>query len=268
MTEGPPRGLTFGSVAERYERYRPGYPDALLALVVADVAVTTAIEIGAGTGKATRLVAGSGIDVTAVEPDPQMAAVLTRVTAGLPVTVVISTLEELPEYPPVDLLYAAAAWHWTDRETRWERAARLVRAGGLFASLGGPVNVADALLDARVEALREEVIGSEDIAGTEDEPDGLAWPGNELLASPYFTDVEQHELTVTFPMAADDLVGLISTVSAYLLLPEPTRDALLGRIRSVLPATVEVRRDLRLHRARRTDVGVGQTGTSSTAPTA
>lgn len=255
-------------MAERYERYRPGYPDAVLDLVLADSDVTTAVEIGAGTGKATRLFAGAGLIVTAVEPDPQMAAVLATVTADLPVTVVVSTLEDLPERAPVDLLYAAAAWHWTDPETRWERAARLVRVGGVFACLGGPVNAADPDLDARVEALREEVIGSEDLPGAEDEPPGFTWPGNELAASPYFTDVEQHELSVTYPMPADDLVGLISTVSAYLLLPERTRDDLLGRIRSVLPDLVEVRRDLRVHRARRTDVGVGQTGTSSTAPTA
>ena len=96
----PVRGLTFGSVAERYERYRPGYPAEVLDLLVGNGSVSSAIEIGAGTGKATRLVAGSGISVTAVEPDPQMCAVLTRTTAGLPVTVVTSRLEELGEQPP------------------------------------------------------------------------------------------------------------------------------------------------------------------------
>jgi SAM-dependent methyltransferase len=262
----PPRNLTFGSVAERYERYRPGYPDELFDLVVGDVPVSTAIEIGAGTGKATRVVASRGIIVTAVEPDPQMGAVLSRKTSGLPVTVVSTTLEELPVQPAADLLYAAAAWHWTDPATRWERAAALVRPGGVFASLGGPINIADEALADEVERLRDEVIGTEDIAGTEGEPDGMAWPGNELLASPYFTDVQQHDLPATVPMAADDLVGLMSTVSAYLLLSEQTRTDLLDRIRALLPDTLDVRRDLTLHRARRTDVG--QTGTSSTAPTA
>ncbi len=67
------------------------------------------------------------------------------------------------------------------------------------------------------------MIGSEDVVGAEDEPDGMPWPGNELLASPYFTDVEQHELTITDTMHADDMVGLMSTISAYLLLPDETR---------------------------------------------
>ena len=249
---GRTRGLTFGSVAERYERYRPGYPAELLDLLVGDGSVSSAIEIGAGTGKATRLVAGSGIRVTAVEPDPQMCAVLARTTTGLPVTVITSRLEELGEQPPADLLYAAAAWHWTDRATRWECAARLLREGGVFASLGGPIDIADEDLAARVEGLREAVIGSEDVVGAQDPPDGMPWPGNELLASPYFDDVEQHDLTVTDTMHADDLVGLMSTISAYLLLADDVRADLLARIRAVLPDTFEVRRDLRLHRARRT----------------
>ena len=40
------------------------------------------------------------------------------------------------------------------------------------------------------------MIGDEDVLGTEDEPDdALRWPGNELAASPYFADVEEHDLT-------------------------------------------------------------------------
>ena len=124
----------------------------------------------------------------------------------------------------------------------------------MFACLGGPIDIADEDLRSRVEELREAVIGSEDVVGAEDEPDGMPWPGNELLASPYFTDVEQHELTVTDTMHADDMVGLMSTISAYLLLPDDARAALLARIRAVLPDTFEIRRDLRLHRARRTSL--------------
>ncbi|MGI8417933.1 MAG: class I SAM-dependent methyltransferase [Nakamurella sp.] len=122
------RGRTFGTVAGDYERYRPGYPDRLVEAILdyAEPPVLTAIEIGAGTGKATRLfaghtgierattghtIAGQRISVTAVDPDPAMLAELARHTVGLPVTTICSTLEALPASGPFDLLYAASAWH-------------------------------------------------------------------------------------------------------------------------------------------------------------
>ncbi|MGW1675046.1 hypothetical protein [Streptomyces sp. NPDC002324] len=53
------RALSFGVVAEAYERFRPGYPVELFDMVMAYAGhpVRTALEIGAGTGKATRLFA-------------------------------------------------------------------------------------------------------------------------------------------------------------------------------------------------------------------
>ena len=50
------RALSFGAVASAYERYRPGYPDELVdeVLAYAGRPVRTALEVGAGTGKATR----------------------------------------------------------------------------------------------------------------------------------------------------------------------------------------------------------------------
>src|SRR5258708_34542599 len=65
------RALSFGVMAEAYERFRPGYPVELLDMVMtyARQPVRTALEIGAGTGKATRLFAQRGVTVTATEPD-------------------------------------------------------------------------------------------------------------------------------------------------------------------------------------------------------
>ena len=56
-------------MAEAYERFRPGYPTELVDLVLAygGRPVRTALEIGAGTGKATRVFADRGLLVTATE---------------------------------------------------------------------------------------------------------------------------------------------------------------------------------------------------------
>src|SRR4051812_9371104 len=123
----PTRALTFGAVAPAYERFRPGYPDELADLVTAYAGrpVRTALEIGAGTRKATRLFAGHGIAVTATEPDAAMLAELRRHVPAT-VTAVRAAFEELPTGSSYGLVYAAAALHWTEPAGRWERMAGLV----------------------------------------------------------------------------------------------------------------------------------------------
>src|SRR6266487_2050591 len=72
--------MSFGVMAEAYERFRPGYPVELVDVVMRNAGqpVRTALEIGAGTGKATRLFAQRGLTVTATEPDGDMLAELRK----------------------------------------------------------------------------------------------------------------------------------------------------------------------------------------------
>ncbi|NUS54743.1 MAG: SAM-dependent methyltransferase, partial [Streptomycetaceae bacterium] len=64
------RARSFGEAADLYERYRPGYPAALYAHIAAAVPGPRVLEIGAGTGIATRQLLAVGLDVVALEPDP------------------------------------------------------------------------------------------------------------------------------------------------------------------------------------------------------
>jgi SAM-dependent methyltransferase len=130
------RALSFGVMAEAYERFRPGYPVELFDMVMtyAGQPVRTALEIGAGTGKATRLFAQRGVTVTATEPDGAMLAeLLKHVPAN--VKTVQAAFEDLRPGESYGLVYAAAALHWTNPEGRWSRMAALLEPGGVFASL-------------------------------------------------------------------------------------------------------------------------------------
>ena len=75
-------GQTFGEVAEDFDRVRLGYPQALVDDVLAYCGSAldgrAAVEVGAGTGKATRAFVARGVRVVAVEPDGAMAAILNR----------------------------------------------------------------------------------------------------------------------------------------------------------------------------------------------
>jgi SAM-dependent methyltransferase len=153
------QGLRFGEVAELYERRRPGYPGELFADVLSAAGPPfTVLEVGAGTGKATRQLIAAGATVTAVEPDASMAAVMRREgagTEGLPDPVVAEgTFEALAEQGALGsdfgVVTAAQAWHWVDQRRGPELARRLLRPGGVLAVFWNtPVDCVhyDALID-------------------------------------------------------------------------------------------------------------------------
>jgi SAM-dependent methyltransferase len=248
------RALSFGAIADAYERYRPGYPAEMadLVLTYAGRPVLTALEIGAGTGKATRLFAQRGVVVTATEPDAAMLAELRKhVPPG--VTTVQAAFEDLRPGESYGLVYAAAALHWTNPDGRWPRVASLLKPGGVFASFGGPVELADPAVAEAVRAARAPYLESDDIPSPDGTPpeQEMQWPGTELERSELFGDVQQQVIGRRLIVSAGDYVGNLSTISAYLQLPASEREQVFSRIRQVLPETVELMADLTVHLARR-----------------
>jgi SAM-dependent methyltransferase len=137
-------GRVFNEVPELYDRVRPGYPDALFADLAAVTGLnegSTVLEVGCGTGQATRSLAALGCSVTAVEQGEQMAALARRRLAGFRnVHVESSAFERWDERGArFDLLLAAASWHWVDPSVGWRKAHALLRPGGWMALIGNVV---------------------------------------------------------------------------------------------------------------------------------
>jgi trans-aconitate methyltransferase len=182
------RALTFGSVASRYEKFRSGYPAELVDEVLGYAAhsVRTAVEIGAGTGKATREFARRGIAVTATDPDQAMLIELRRHVPEA-VRTMQAPFETIPLTARYDLVFAAAALHWTQPAGRWERVAALLNPGGIFASFGGQLHLADAAVEQAVRAARAPYLGDDGVPSPDGTPAGspMQWPGTELLQSQF-----------------------------------------------------------------------------------
>ncbi|MEU1320492.1 class I SAM-dependent methyltransferase [Streptomyces tibetensis] len=250
----PERALSFGVVAEAYERFRPGYPAELFDRVIgyAGRPVRTALEIGAGTGKATRLFARRGIVVTATEPDESMLAELRK---HVPATVATmrAAFEDLRPGERYGLVYAAAALHWTNPEGRWSRIAALLEPGGVFASFGGPFRLADPAVEAAVRTARAPFLESDEIPSPDGTPpeQKMQWPGTELQRSRWFTDTQQSTIERRLTTSARDYIGHLSTISAYLVLPAAEREQVFSRVMRVLPDRVEMTADITVHLARR-----------------
>jgi SAM-dependent methyltransferase len=137
-------GRLFNEVPQLYDRVRPGYPDELFADLVTMTGMderSSVLEVGCGTGQATRSLAALGCSVTAIEPGADMAALARRRVAAFGnVTVEESTFEEWDDRGRrFDVLVAASAWHWVDPSIGWPRAHDLLHRGGWMALLGNVV---------------------------------------------------------------------------------------------------------------------------------
>lgn len=112
-------GRVFNEVPELYDRVRPRYPDELFADLVTVTGMDerpSVLEVGCGTGQATRSLAALGCSVTAIEPGAEMAALARqRIATFCNVEVETSTFEEWDDRGGrFDVLMAASAWHWVD----------------------------------------------------------------------------------------------------------------------------------------------------------
>jgi SAM-dependent methyltransferase len=137
-------GRVFNEVPELYDRVRPGYPDELFTDLVALTGLnkrSAVLEVGSGTGQATRSLAAIGGAVTGIEPGEGMAALAReRLAAFGDVTIETSTFERWDDRGArFDVLVAASSWHWVDPAIGWPRGHEVLRPGGWLAILGNVV---------------------------------------------------------------------------------------------------------------------------------
>ena len=213
------RARSFGTVAAEYDRLRSQPPaEALDWLLSPDAG--DALEIGAGTGLLTALVAERVPRVTAVEPDDRMRAVLSARDAGI--AVLAGTAERLPvPAASVDVVIAQSAWHWVDEQRAVPEVARVLRPGGRF-------SLAWTGTDRTVDWMRTLWAG-----GVRRHPEEQAQLDAhrrrrydvhlEAGGRNEFGKPETALFRWTQPMPKADLVALAGTYSAVIVMDETTR---------------------------------------------
>ena len=226
MSDSPivARALSFGAVADAYDRYRPAPPGEAVDWVLPTSAVDV-LDLGAGTGAVTRLLrARVPGKVIAVEPDARMRTVLIRRVPN--VLTVGARAEALPLADDTfDAVAVSSAWHWMDLALTVPEAVRVLRPGGRLGVLwNGPARDVEWVAELLGPG-RERVGPANDHARRH---------RIELPPDAPFTMPETTVITWSMPMTRDELVGFAGTYSAVITRPAEERAEILRRVEKLV----------------------------------
>jgi SAM-dependent methyltransferase len=218
-------GFTIGAAS--YERGRPDYPEGAVAWMAGQLGLgpgRTVVDIGAGTGKLTRLLVPTGATVIAVEPVEAMSDVLHQL---LPTVELVQGTADRTGLAPssADAVTAGQAFHWFATPSGLAEIHRILRpSGGLGLiwnqrSRQHPTWVAvDALID--------------DLRRSEPDQNSLEWR-QVLEASDLFTPLTVATFDQAQHLAPEELVDRVISISYVAILPEDQKAELAARLREV-----------------------------------
>jgi SAM-dependent methyltransferase len=235
---------TFNSDVERYHAQRPNYPAALFEKLVTDTHLSVhakLLEIGSGTGQATKPLAERGYHITAIELGEELAAKAREVLAGFPnINIITGAFEDVElSSEHYDLVYSATAIHWVKPEFRFAKPHKLLKLNGHLAIIHTE-HVSD-------DAGDKFFFASQPIYQkyhTKDKPinkqGDFTLPRLENLQPPEKIDEKLFRLEsfTVFPMtlsySSQEYVDLLATYSPHLALSEDKRAAFLKEIKELI----------------------------------
>jgi SAM-dependent methyltransferase len=226
------RACSFGAAAAQYAQHRPGYAEAAIRWCLAPVGnaqPARVVDVGAGTGILTGVLAHLGADVVAVEPDQAMLAELRQRLPG--VRAVEGSAEALPlPDQSADAVLSGQAMHWFDMDRALPEIARVLTPGGVLAGLW---NVDDDRVGwvAELAAISKSRTTLSRWRAT---PDAETEQGLLRAGSSWFAPVEEHEFGNGQLRSADSLVAALATQSRMLVTDEAERARTLAMIRDFL----------------------------------
>jgi SAM-dependent methyltransferase len=218
----------FGARAAQYELGRPGWPGDAVTALLDRFGAGTVLDLAAGTGKLTRVLAERVDTVIAVEPVEGMRDVLRE---QLPhVRAMHGTAEEIPVPDgSVDAVFVAEAFHWFDPPAAAAEIARVVKPGGglavlwnepVWEDIGWLTELHDTLVAHRLH----------------DPPRGRdKTPWREALeAEPRLGPLHDEEATHEHTLDREGQLAQIASFSWVAALPPDRFDAAIAACRAVL----------------------------------
>ena len=231
---------SFDTVARQYDEFRPTYPPELVDSVIALSRLPEGgciLEVGSGTGKATRLFARRGFAVHCIEPGGNLAAVAARNLQEYPrVTFEIARFEESPDHPAeFDLVMSAQAFHWVSAEIGYPKAARSLKPGGSLALFWNMHPGFHGQFAADLDEIYRKITPELD-APEKTIEETIHERTGEITQSGCFGPVTVRRFPWSLTYQTRDYIGLLNTHSDHIRLPAQTRQRLFEGIAALVDA--------------------------------
>ena len=219
------RRQSFGAAAELYDRVRPGYPADAVGWMLGQTA-RDVVDLGAGTGIFSRIVASLGHRVTAIEPDPEMRA---QLATSDTIAVLAGSAEAIPlPDRSTGAVVAAQSFHWFDNHEARGEIARVLADGGVFAPIW---NVRD-----ETEPWVAELTG---IIGGGTAADARVHAREGRQFGPLFRRAERAEFRHSLQMTSDTVLDMVRTRSRYLVAEADERREIERRVAELVAGLPE-----------------------------
>lgn len=193
----------FTGKANVYDKFRPSYPKELIDWLYEKTNAETVADIGAGTGIFTKCLSAKPWKITAVEPNADMVDIL-RQNMGqgsdLFAEIVNASAEDtgIPA-GTIDLVTAAQAFHWFDKEKFKAECERILTQGGYMAIIWNT----HGKNEFRYE--RDRIFDK--YCGQSNSMKGSTTEGDKLLRTGYFSEMEFFRMDNNMSMNEEQFIG-------------------------------------------------------------
>lgn len=228
---------SFGSGAERYDRTRPRYPQALVDRIVAASPGPDVLDVGIGTGVSAQPFQLAGCRVLGIDPDARMAEFARR--RGFEVEV--ATFEDWdPAGRSFDAVIAGQTWHWVDPVAGAAKAAEVVRPGGRLAVFWNvfqlPPDLGDTFAAVYQRVLPDAPFYRGMSGGLAATSGQLAKAADGIREANAFSEPEQWRVDWQRSYRTDEWLDLVPTFGGHSQLPPRKLEELLAGFEAAIGA--------------------------------
>ncbi|MFE4714000.1 class I SAM-dependent methyltransferase [Paenibacillus sp. NPDC056722] len=231
--------LTFNEDMENYDKWRPTYCDKLFQDIMAHAQIeqdNKAIEVGIGTGQATRPFLETGCELTAIELGTDLAEYSRLKFREFENFTVCNTTFEEFECPDnsIDLIYSATAFHWIPEEVSYPKVSKLLKTDGTLALFWNRPFVAreNDELHQNIQAIYQKYRPSNT---TIIENDTARYNNISKTIHAYgFRDVVFKLYHLTRSFSSTDYIALLNTYSDHRTMPSITKERFEDEIKEAI----------------------------------